>query len=245
MNVKLIGVVLLSSLFGLAGGGISSYFIYQQQISNLKSDLVRVNEILYSSNLTLQGTLYNLTSEISSLTSEIRDYRKELKNFNEKLEGKSFIIQERLNELTLLISNINNALIDINAKFNRLLLIKQGLEKIEFKSAYATKNKQDNVFVFEINIEFYNTGTADAVLDMIFLNGKPYYLYAENDSVIICYAPSGIKVTNLNDIIVKSGYSFKLLLYLTVGDTWKSGMTVEIRLQTISGKQYPKSIILP
>ncbi|MEM2996984.1 MAG: archaellin/type IV pilin N-terminal domain-containing protein, partial [Candidatus Bathyarchaeia archaeon] len=90
-------------------------------------------------------------------------------------------------------------------------------EKLEFQSAYVDigTNNTDTA-VFNVTIRLKNTGSADATLDMILLNGKPYDSYTGLNEVSIHNASdtSLKKISDLNDVTIEPGESFTLLIYL-------------------------------
>ncbi len=100
-------------------------------------------------------------------------------------------------------------------------------EKLEFVSAYAEKENGN----FKIYIRIRNTGSADATIDLWFFNGKPNSTYEE-----IYKLENG---TTIRPGDVQEGH------IILTGNGWRSGMTVELMVQTVAGRQYPKSIILP
>jgi len=88
-------------------------------------------------------------------------------------------------------------------------------EKIEIVSAYADSSG--------VHILAKNTGSSDAVVDMIFVNGKP--------------AITGLAST----ITVGGTFSYDIPLNsVTTG-----GVTNEIALHTTSGKLYPVAVLVP
>ncbi|MEM2126908.1 MAG: archaellin/type IV pilin N-terminal domain-containing protein [Candidatus Bathyarchaeia archaeon] len=127
-------------------------------------------------------------------------------------------------------------------------------ERLEFQSAYV----YTDTTYFNITVKLKNTGSADATLDMIILNGKPFDAYWNEGGNVTIYNLSqqwsdvdennmlgNNSINNLNNVTIKPGYDFTLGIQLVKGSSWKSGMTVEIMIQTTSGRQYPKSIMLP
>jgi FlaG/FlaF family flagellin (archaellin) len=113
-------------------------------------------------------------------------------------------------------------------------------EKLEFTSAYVTVGKNgtetDVNDVFNVSIRIKNTGSADATIDLIFLNGKPSDTYG-----------SDVEEFNLIGSTISPGAALEGYILLNKDDPspWKSGMTLEIMVQTVAGRQYPKSLILP
>ena len=103
-------------------------------------------------------------------------------------------------------------------------------EKLEFVSGYADTDASGN---FVVKMRVKNTGTAAATLDLVFLNGKPS----------IDYVPQITPVWA--NTTLAPGQDTSGTVTLIKGATWKSGMSVELMLQTVGGRQYPKTIILP
>ena len=101
-------------------------------------------------------------------------------------------------------------------------------ERIEITSAYVS-NKTTTAFT--ISIIANNTGSADATITEIFINGVPI-------------GSVGANQTNIKGVTVKSGQGISGTIVLPA-TTYKSGQTVEIVLHTASGKDYPKSVLLP
>jgi FlaG/FlaF family flagellin (archaellin) len=110
-------------------------------------------------------------------------------------------------------------------------------EKLEFVSAYAEKNSTTENFTIHVRLK--NTGSADATIDLWFFNGKPA---TENET---------ISKEISNGTTLKPGDTVDGTIDLNSAyneenpGPWKSGMTVEIMVQTVAGRQYPKSLILP
>jgi len=107
-------------------------------------------------------------------------------------------------------------------------------EKLEFTSGYATVNNSTGNF--DVKMVIKNTGSADATLDLLFLNGKPSADYGATVAL-----PSNYK----GFALVPGGETGSMTITLTKGNTWKSGMSVELTVQTSAGRQYPKTVILP
>ena len=103
-------------------------------------------------------------------------------------------------------------------------------ERMEFVSAYSEKIGTNK---FIIHIKLKNTGSSDATIDLWLFNGKPATAF------------SGINISDdINGTTLKPGEVKEGTITLPVNG-WKSGMTVEIIVQTAVGRQYTKSIILP
>ena len=112
-------------------------------------------------------------------------------------------------------------------------------EKVEFTSGYA--DLVGTNFVTSLN--FKNTGSATATVDnaTIFYNGKPSVAFGVTDQ------PSAVLNASLTETTLNlpPGESGTATITMAKGNTWVSGMTVEIMIQTVAGKQYPKVITLP
>ena len=107
-------------------------------------------------------------------------------------------------------------------------------EKLEFTSGYAVVGGNGTNFEIKINVK--NTGSADATLDLLFLNGKPSADYGGTVT-----PPSNYQ----GFALAPGGETGSMTITLTKGPTWKSGMSVELTIQTSAGRQYPKTVILP
>ena len=103
-------------------------------------------------------------------------------------------------------------------------------EKIEITYIYATGNQSSG---WDVYLKVTNTGTADATLDNIFINGKPWSTYSDIGlNVTLPYSlPAGNSVTI--DISIGSGSGLK------------SGQSIEVKVHTASGQEYPKLTNLP
>ena len=104
-------------------------------------------------------------------------------------------------------------------------------EKLEIVSAYATYDTNNNEW--DITVIVRNTGTSDATIDEIFINGKPRGEVSEfrNLNTTLPYSLSaGDKVT---------------ITFSLASDGFKAGQIVEVKLHTAAGNEYPKSVQLP
>jgi flagellin-like protein len=107
-------------------------------------------------------------------------------------------------------------------------------EKLEFTTAYAIKTTTGTPF-FTVYMIVKNTGSATATIDTpsILFNGKPASGYATTPTV-------WFNQTTLNPGEVARGN-----INMTESSEWIGGMTVEIMMHTVAGKDYPKVIMLP
>jgi len=103
-------------------------------------------------------------------------------------------------------------------------------EKIEITYIYA--DKKDSTW--EINLKVKNTGTADATIDEIFINGKPA------SSAGATVSPS---VGGGNTYTLSAGA--EATFTITIGTGFTSGQSIEVKVHTASGQEYPKLVNLP
>ena len=103
-------------------------------------------------------------------------------------------------------------------------------EKIEITYIYATKTDSQ----WTINLKVKNTGTADATIDEIFINGKP------SSSAGATVDPS---VGGGNTYTLSAGT--EATFTITIGTGFTSGQSIEVKVHTASGQEYPKLVNLP
>jgi flagellin-like protein len=139
-----------------------------------------------------------------------------------------------------------------------LVNISTRIEKIEISSAYATYANG----VYTVTLSFKNTGPAAASISDVFINGIPASTYyADGQGVTkalvttVSY-PTGsdfaTKVGGTNGpVLCQVGDAGVLTLTGTVasnppnGNPFVNGVSLEIRLHTAAGKDYPQVIVLP
>ncbi|MDI9619634.1 MAG: DUF4352 domain-containing protein [Candidatus Nezhaarchaeota archaeon] len=105
-------------------------------------------------------------------------------------------------------------------------------EKIEFVAAYVNRTINNNEY-YEVVVKVRNTGSSDATINLLLVNGK---------------IDTGVNVSksasdNINEPL-KVGES-KILVITLPTETYRAGTTVELMFQTAAGNQYPKTIVLP
>jgi flagellin-like protein len=107
-------------------------------------------------------------------------------------------------------------------------------EKLEITSIYAEYLDSK----WNITIALKNTGTADATIDNILLNGKPYTTY--NNVSISSTIPISVKVGQSTTITIS-------ILEKSSVSSWpfQHGVSVEVRLHSAAGQEYPKTVTLP
>jgi len=129
-------------------------------------------------------------------------------------------------------------------------------EKLEVISAYATKSKPSGI-PDTINEDFYvvltirNTGTTDTTIDEIFVNGKPLSTYTSStftysdESNTASASPTNTGTTSSIELSLHTGKYRVIVLCLDDEDGFTSGQTVEVKIHTAAGNEYPKSVQLP
>jgi FlaG/FlaF family flagellin (archaellin) len=111
-------------------------------------------------------------------------------------------------------------------------------EKLEIPTAYATFEEdttgEEN---FIITMVIKNTGSATATIDVssILFNGKPKEAYTEKPNVSI----------DLSTLEPGKSTGATIKLPFSEDGTWQHGMTVEVMIHTVAGKDYPKVVVLP
>jgi flagellin-like protein len=101
-------------------------------------------------------------------------------------------------------------------------------EKIEISSAYATGDSSSG---WTITLSVKNTGSADATIDNVLLNGKPY-----NDF--------GADLGQDLPLSLPVGQSSEISIVIP-NDVGSSGISIEVRLHSAGGQEYPKTVTLP
>jgi len=130
-------------------------------------------------------------------------------------------------------------------------------EKIEI--SYATVEYDSNNKYWVIILKVKNTGSADARIDDILLNGISIFNVKNNDGKYANYNTSSSNIPTIQpsnnpvssvSILVNSGG--EIYIAIALPDSAKmgssiasSGLSLEIKLHTAAGKDYPKIITLP
>ena len=138
-------------------------------------------------------------------------------------------------------------------------------EQVEIPTAYANKianwtgdssvplafrGGASDVGGWNITIVLKNSGSADATIDNIFIDGKPYEHFtnvALRDSAGNLYNST---TTTTLAITVNAGGSDTIEVLVKSGDdqsqgvTFSSGTALDIKLHTAAGKEYPKLLDL-
>ena len=148
-------------------------------------------------------------------------------------------------------------------------------EKLEVINAYAIANSSPvgadkpfatwNSKVWVIVLTVKNTGSSDATLDALFINGKPFEVYGNATSLDVSTNMTSVKFRGLpQDIVIVAGQNMNgnwtlpgetyslpvgqqvtLVVPIASGDDFSSGQIVEVKIHTAAGNEYPKSVQLP
>ncbi|RJS90585.1 type IV pilin [Candidatus Bathyarchaeota archaeon] len=138
-------------------------------------------------------------------------------------------------------------------------------EQIELPTVYAKDITSgsltyDSTFVgWNVTIKLKNTGSADATIDDIFINDVPLedydtgtvYLYVDNCSATTQVDGNWTDSLSSLSIDINKGESKTLYLYIKDDsggqgvDGCTSGTTVNIKIHTASGRDYPTHVKLP
>ena len=114
-----------------------------------------------------------------------------------------------------------------------------GFEQVQIVSAYAEISGSN----FVIHIKLKNTGTSPATIDEIFINGQPI-----SDALGTTFTLGG-DVSSL-PYTLNPGSDAEMTITFAIDSTWAGGTlthgtSVEIKVHTASGKEYPKLVVLP
>jgi flagellin-like protein len=103
-------------------------------------------------------------------------------------------------------------------------------EKLEISSIYAEYDATNTKWTITVTVK--NTGSADATIDNVLLNGKPYDTVSAEPDVEL-----PVSLTVGSQKVIK--------ITISSGGSFASGVSVEVRLHTAGGQEYPKTVTLP
>jgi len=109
-------------------------------------------------------------------------------------------------------------------------------EKLEITSAYASYSATYTNWTVTVNLR--NTGSADATITGLLVNGKPYTEYGANMTIV---SPADFST---NGVPIPSGKSGTIVFRIEKGGGFQAGVSIEIKLHSASGQDYPKTITL-
>ena len=106
-------------------------------------------------------------------------------------------------------------------------------EKIEITYIYA--KAEDSTWIITLKVK--NTGTADATIDNIFINGRPATEWTAFSSISPTEVTSGYTLS--------AGGEVEITITLNKGGEFVPGQSIEVKVHTASGQEYPKLTNLP
>jgi flagellin-like protein len=114
------------------------------------------------------------------------------------------------------------------------------VEKLEITYAYAEKQTSDG---WQITIAVNNTGTTPTSIDRIMINGVDISSTSSCSGATIS-SPSNLPVT------LNPGTGQQIQITITQGGTcgtttFSPGVSIEVKLHSTGGKEYPKLLTLP
>lgn len=119
-----------------------------------------------------------------------------------------------------------------------------GYESIEFKNGVCSWSDSEDQWI--IQIELKNSGTDQASIINVFINGMEVDLYNSSSP-----APEGMVVTDMTSPYgVRSGETVILNIYIdgpggaSGWQTLSAGTTVEVKIHSATGMDYPRLINL-
>jgi hypothetical protein len=114
-------------------------------------------------------------------------------------------------------------------------------EKLEISSIYAEAASEGG---WNVVVQVKNTGSADATIDNVLINGRAYSQYTPAVEV------NNTGTSGLN-YPLKVGQEITLIIEImdtgSAPSPWPfvSGVSIEVRLHTAGGQEYPKTVTLP
>jgi len=137
-------------------------------------------------------------------------------------------------------------------------------EKIEVTNAYAIWNDTDGPWL--VVLQLRNSGSDTATIDDIFINVRPSAAYG--DKIIIYYSEDRVSPTNVtesdstlepgsgnfesidfseNTLSLDAGEEITIAIIIKEPSVsgFSHGQSVEFKVHTVAGKEYPKTVVLP
>jgi len=105
------------------------------------------------------------------------------------------------------------------------------LKRLQITSAYATYSPDTGNWTVTVFLK--NPGSEDVTICSVLINGKPTFEFSG-------YA----KVTTTLPLTIRTGRENSVNLQLRKGGSFTAGTTIEIRLLSASGLEYPKTVTL-
>ena len=173
---------------------------------------------------------------------QIQNLRNDLGTLNAKLEN----YQNAINDLEAAVSNLNAIVKKSNSTFQSNATSETPpsnestfYENLEFLSAYATKIGTN----FEVDFSLQNTGTATAVLVVLYLNAIPQQGISDLTSIV--FNGTTFSKDDLLVLPLYAGDTVNGTLTLIGGVNFIPGMSVELTFETATRNQYQITMVLP
>ena len=107
-------------------------------------------------------------------------------------------------------------------------------EKLEITYIYA--KAEDSTWTITLKVK--NTGTADATIDNIFINGRPATEWTGA-------SPSITPTEVTSGYTLSAGGEVEITITLNKSGEFVPGQSIEVKVHTASGQEYPKLTNLP
>ena len=120
-----------------------------------------------------------------------------------------------------------------------------GFEQIQITAAYVEGTHADG---YNITVIVKNTGTSPATVDYIFINGRPHEITSDGtlgtggspwDSV------TAITFSEGNNVLGAGEEETITIKIKENSADFAPGQSVEVKIHTTGGKEYPKLVVLP
>jgi len=123
-----------------------------------------------------------------------------------------------------------------------------GFEQVKVVNAYAEWDNQNQQWSVVVTLK--NTGTSDATIDDIFINGKPLSAWTGITATIDADNDGNAEDTwqagnTYNPVPFPAGNTGTITLTIQTASGLQHGQSVEVKVHTASGQEYPKLVVLP
>ena len=126
-----------------------------------------------------------------------------------------------------------------------------GFEQVQVAYIYAEWDQTNGQWT--ISLRATNTGTATATVDEIFVNGIPLGDIAGGGATATATITVDGSNYNQNNLVSGGGTGFPLPagstaeieITITPAMGFAHGQSVEVKIHTVAGKEYPKLVVLP
>ena len=112
-------------------------------------------------------------------------------------------------------------------------------EEVKVISAYAEISGNG----FNVTLTLKNTGSADATIDNVIINGKPFQSWTSISGITI--GNSTLDPLKSTYVPLKSGEQKDMIITIISMADFKSGQTLDIKIHTAAGHDYAKAVVLP